>query len=158
MARLKYKLFEDNKEIETKFGKIIVSIDNTICFPQGIIGFPSCHHYCFTEVPDNKLPGARILHSLEDEKLSFIVLPLAPLFYKGENGLIKFDDVASGLESYHINEENLSLVVIAKLIRIDGKLRFSINLKAPLFVDVHEKTAYQHIFIKNDYPISYILA
>jgi flagellar assembly factor FliW len=158
MARLKYKLEENNiTEIETKLGVIKVNVSNAICFPQGIVGFGNLHNYCLAEIPDNILPGALMLQNLEDKKLGFITIPISDIFLKGEKPLINYEDILSAAESYGILPENLTVLAILTISKQDGKIGVSINLKAPIIIDKLEKIAYQHVFIKNDYPIAYSL-
>jgi flagellar assembly factor FliW len=158
MARLKYKLEEySTREISTKLGTITVDLASAICFPQGIVGFSNLHYYCLAEIPEQKLPGALLLQNLEEEKLGFIVLPLADKFIKGDNPLINYEDIKSAAESYSITQDNLSVLVISTISRLEGKFKITINLKAPILIDKNEKVAYQHVFIKNEYPLDYPL-
>lgn len=161
MARLKYKL--DDKEtriINTKFGVIEADISKSICFPQGIVGINDSHYYHLGNIPENKLPGAYILQSLDKEEVGFITLPLAEKFYIGEDALLKYEDVRGAAETYEIDDENLMILVIAKIARSEdgGKLEISINLKAPIFLDSKERFAYQHVFISKEYPVNYKLS
>lgn len=158
MARLKYKLEEyTKKEIQTKLGKVIIDESSSICFPKGIVGFPSLHYYSIVDVPENQLPGAYMLQSIEDDKLAFVILPLVEKFYTGENSLIMNEDIKIATDSYGILAENLKLFVIAKIQKIEENIKFSINLKAPILLDAKEKVAYQHVFIRKDYPLAYYL-
>lgn len=158
MARLKYKLNDDNiTQVTTKLGLITIDLSKAICFPKGIVGFPNLHYYCCVEVPENKLPGALILQSIDDERAGFIVLPLAEKFYKGESALIKYEDVLDAAESYGIKEDSINIMVIARVARHDDQFYLTINLKAPIILDLQERLAYQHIFVKNTYPLNYTL-
>lgn len=159
MARLKYKIdVSEIREVETKLGKVQLNLSSAICFPHGIIGFDNLNYYCLCSIPENKIStGALLLQSVEDAKLGFIVLPLAEKLYKEQNGLIKYEDILTAASSYGIKEENMNIIVIASLTRENGKPKISINLKAPILVDILEKIAYQHVFVKNDYPLAFEL-
>jgi flagellar assembly factor FliW len=157
MARLKYKLLDSEiRELDTKFGKIQIDMSAAICFPTGVIGI-SGNYYCLTEIPENKLPGALLLQNLDNIDFGFLVLPLSEKFYTGENSLIKYEDVESAISSYGIEEENVNILVISSIKKTDGQLKISINLKAPIFIDSKEKIAFQHVFIKKEYPVAYPL-
>lgn len=160
MARLKYKIdATETKEVETRLGKVKLNLSSAIFFPHGIIGFNNLHYYCLCSIPDNKIAdGVLLLQSAEDSKLGFIVLPLAERFYKEKNNLIKYEDIMLAANSYDIKEQNLSVLVIASIKIENSKPQISINLKAPILVDGHEKIAYQHVFVKHDYPLAFELS
>lgn len=159
MARLKYKYNAEEKtrEVDTKLGKVSLNLSAAICFPHGIVGFSNKHHYCLAEIPEGKLAGALLLQSLEEDRLGFIVLPLAEKFYSGDQNLLLAEDVLEACNLYNIKSEDLDLLVIATLSKIDNKFKISINLKAPILMDRKEKIAYQHVFIRHDYPLTYFL-
>ena len=158
MTRLKYKIGSDEvRDIDTKLGKVTLHLSAAICFPHGVIGFDNLHYYCLCAIPEGRMPGALLMQSVEEEKLGFIILPLAEKFYKEGGALLELEDVRSAAESYDIREENLTVLVIASLSKEIGERKISINLKAPIFLDNKEKVAYQHVFIKNSYPLSFQL-
>lgn len=160
MVKLRYKFDHTNiTTINTKFGEIKTDLSSIYCFPKGIVGIPNAHYYYICEVPENKVPGAYLIHGLDECEISFITLPLTEKFYVGENALIKYEDIYNSTETYNINHDDLMILVIAKISRDSdsNKINISINLKAPIFVDLKEKTAYQHVFIRKEYPLEYPL-
>ncbi|MDX2050116.1 MAG: flagellar assembly protein FliW [Rickettsiaceae bacterium] len=155
MARLKYIVEDKIYEVSTKLGNIKVSPSNTIFFPRGLCGIGDIKKYCLSNIPENKLPGALIMQSLEGEDLTFIVVPLSSYFYEGEHAVMDYTQIRLASEQYDIKEDNLSVLAISKISKIDDKFEISLNLKAPIFLDTSEKLAFQHVFIKYDYPIDY---
>ena len=65
------------KIINSRFGEISVNLENTINFPFGLLGFEGFKQYVLSEFPGDNLPGFKILQSVEDDELSFVVLPLS---------------------------------------------------------------------------------
>ena len=158
MSMLKKKQSESEIcKINTKFGTVEADLDSAIYFPKGIVGFCKSNYYCITNVPENKLPGAFLLQSLDQQDLCFIILNLPEKLYTGENALINYDDISDAVENFKIGKNNLEIMAIAKISKKDDNIRISINLRAPLFIDIKNKIAYQHVFVKDDYPLAYYL-
>jgi len=158
MAKLQYKFDSSNiSTINTRFGEIDVNSSSIFCFPQGVVGIPNSHYYYLCEVPENKIPGACLVHGLDEDKISFITLPLDKKFYIGEDAIIKQEDINNAVETYNISYDDLIILVIAKITydKESKKVDISINLKAPIFVNLKERVAFQHVFISKEYPLKY---
>ncbi|NDB82480.1 MAG: hypothetical protein EB127_07040 [Alphaproteobacteria bacterium] len=157
LARLKFKEDFQVKEVETYFGRIILEAARVIYFPNAILGFSEFHNYCIATIPDNKVPGSLILQSIEDEKLAFIVTPLGDDLFDKNNPVLDYEEIEAAASLYNIEETNLSCVAITKLSKLEGEIIKTANLMAPLLLDMREQVGYQHVFLKNNYPINYII-
>lgn len=146
------------KTLESRFGLVKYNDSKTIIFPYGIAGIPDGKQYCIAELPDvynNRLQNFRILQSLDDTNLSFIVLPLGI-----ENGLLDKNDLIEGCQAMEIDNNNLMVLLIASVHRsIDQALdsKISVNTKAPILVDTQNMVAAQYIFVSDNYEIRFML-
>lgn len=144
--------------LESRFGTIQVNRKNTVNFPYGIAGIPDGKSYTIAELPQDyqqRLPGFRVLQSMEDTNLSFIVLPLGV-----DNILLDKKDLQEGCHAMEIDPKNLMVLLITSVHRsidpnADSKL--SVNTKAPILVDAQNKVAAQYIFLNESYEIRHML-
>ncbi|MDX1916368.1 MAG: flagellar assembly protein FliW [Rickettsiaceae bacterium] len=156
MARLKYKYLQP-KIIETYFGQITVDPDKIINFPKTILGFPQYHDYCICNIPENKVPGSLIMQSAEEDRHAFIITPLGNEIFEASDPVMEYQDLVDVASTYNIKQENLFSLAITKLSKENDKIIKTLNLMAPILIDIHEKLGYQHVFLKNNYPINYIV-
>ena len=64
--------------IETRFGDMEFQLENAINMPRGMLGYSDYHIFGVANMPDPKLDQFKLLQSLEEPSLSFIVAPLTP--------------------------------------------------------------------------------
>ncbi len=157
MARLKYKDQFQEKKLITYFGEITLDPQKVIYFPNAILGFANLYNYCISTIPDNKIPGSLILQSLDNEKIAFIITPLGEAIFSGPDAVMNYDDILQGAKLYNIEGENLSVVAITKISKDGDNLQITANLMAPILIDKQEKVGYQHVLLRNDYPLDYII-
>lgn len=143
-------LFTDKTTIlETRFGRIEVSASATITMPQGPHGFASFRRFALANIPGAEDSTLKMFQSLDDEGLTFIVLPLDK-----DSGAIAAEDIAEAGETHGIAEENLAILLIVTVRQGEnGDIVKTANLRAPLLVDVSTRVARQHIFLNNNYPV-----
>lgn len=144
---------EESMVIESRFGKVTVSLKSAIHFPHGLLGLPQFNNYCLVEMPNPKLGSFKLLQSLEDMDLSFAVLPIEP-----KNALIEPADIRECCEITGVEEKDLAMLLIVSVQRhISGETKITTNLRAPIVVDANRKVAMQYVFPHNKYPIAYDL-
>lgn len=162
MVRRKHeeKVDEELIQINTKFGYITLNPAKALTFPYGIVGYSNIKKYCLAAFPgQSKLSGSYLLHSIEaEEKVCFVTFLLVKEFYQDENSLIKRSDINDAVEGLKIAEDDLNMFIIAKLHKINEELKVSINLKAPIFVDLKNKIGYQRVLLKNNYSMNYFIS
>lgn len=134
--------------IDTRFGKIAIRRDHPINFPRGLLGMPDKNHFCLLEFPVKKFAQFRLLQSLEDTALSFIVLPL-----EIDNPILERDDVVKGCKDLDIPERDLAMLLIVSVHRGANEVRLSVNARAPLLIDANRKEATQYVFQNNKYQV-----
>ncbi|RIL09739.1 MAG: flagellar assembly protein FliW [Proteobacteria bacterium] len=119
----------------SRFGDLSVPEDSIIELPSGLIGFP--RHRRFVML-DHKPPFSW-LQSLEDSNLAFVVVDG---FQFGENYSVvpPYKDREIDLQE----EDEFAILVIAT-VRPDPTLT-TVNLKAPVFVNIRNRKGVQVIF------------
>lgn len=135
----------------TRFGAIALDPEHIIVFPHGLLGFAGQHRYVLTDIP-----GAdalfRLLQSLDDPDLSFVVLPL-----DASDGPIAIADLVSARKALAIEEAALAVLAIVTLRAEHERVDFTVNLRAPLLVDTGRRLGYQHVLPNDAYPLRHPL-
>lgn len=131
------------------FGEIEVGEDKTIHFEEGIIGFPDCKN--FTLIYDEEKGERRSIcwmQSLDEPEFALPVMD--PLLVKEDYNPMVEDELLKSLGN--LNEENLFILVTVTVPQ-DIK-EMSVNLKAPLIMNVDERKGSQ-IITEDDLPVKY---
>ena len=147
------------KDVNTRFGKISINLEYSINFPAGLLGMPRAKNFCLTHFPDKKYDIYKLLQSIDEDELCFLIVPLSPQHFADEKSLIARSDVLSAIKSLEIVESNVQLLLVAT-IHHDIKARqskVSVNLKAPIIIDTERMFGVQHVFLKEGYSLQYFL-
>jgi len=130
-----------------RFGQIEVSSEEIISIPSGVLGFPEDHDFCLVDPGDDTL--ILWLQSLKNPHLAFPVLE--PKIFK--------PDYVVRLSAAELRELRLSSIKAASVFTIltipSSLADMTANLKAPLVINVLDKTAKQVVLQENDQPIKY---
>lgn len=136
--------------INSRFGKIEVDTSAKVSFKHGILGIPSAVSFCLTKLPNISSNQFKLFQCLEDEELSFIVVPS-----QYDNQLIEKQDLDEACKVLDINTNNLVLLFIVT-INDNGKNReISINAKAPVLIDAISRQATQYVLQNPSYSIQH---
>lgn len=124
---------------------------DAIHFPRGLPGFPAATRFGLEPVPGT---GERFLflNSLDDAALRFIVMPFS-------GSIVPLDpaDLGDACASLGVPADDaLALLVVTAQPAAEGLL-FYINLRAPIILDVRQRTAAQYVLPHADYPIRHPL-
>ena len=138
--------------VESRFGTIVVASEARITFPQGLLGFSDCHAFGLAPLPDGKHPQFRVLQSIEDATLAFLVAPLSI-----ESGAIAADDIVEACGTLGIAREDLAVLLIVTVRRDGAAAQVSVNLRAPVFVDSRRRVARQYVLPNARYAIRHPL-
>lgn len=139
--------------IETRFGKIGVSLDNAIFFPQGLLGLSENLHFVITDIPQKTNMGQfKLLQCLNDHSLSFVVLPLDI-----DNTVIERTDLEECCNLLNVPADNLLTLLIVSVNRTPEDTKVTANIRAPIIVDVEDKAGIQYVFPHAKYDISHTL-
>lgn len=141
-------------EIQSRFGTITVNLENTLFFPRGIIGMGGELHFVLSDFPaERRMGNFRLLQCLNDQSLSFVVLPLGL-----DNPFLAQVDLEECCRATGINPEQLLVLLIISVNRAPDFIRITANLRAPLVIDTEDKTAVQYVFPGNNYDICHVLS
>jgi len=135
----------------TRFGAIAPDPERIIVFPRGLLGFPNQHRYVLSDIPGTDAIF-KLLQSLDDPDLSFVVLPL-----DASEGPIANSDLVAARTALAIEEAALAVLAIVTLRAEHERVDFTVNLRAPLLVDTGRRLGYQHVLPNDAYPLRHPL-
>ncbi len=156
MSVITLEEIEENKtelvSINTRFGEITVNIKNSIYFPNGLPGFSDRLDFVMADIPNYKPTQFKLLQSLSDYSLSFIVLPIDT-----ENSFIESQDISECCQQLDIKLNDLLTLIIISVQRTPEDSKILANFRAPIFIDVKRKVAMQYIFPNDKYSMRHVL-
>ena len=134
--------------IETRFGVLEFGPENRLFMPVGLLGFTDYRHFGLAEMPQPELADFRLLQSLQDEKLSFIVTPI-----KIDSGEVAREDLEDAALSVGIPVDSAAFVLIVTIRPMPEGSNVTVNLRAPVVIDVNRAIARQVVMANSSYPI-----
>lgn len=148
---------ENLRLIKSRFGEIIIDLNKIIEFNEGLLGIPF-KNFCLANFKLNEY--LKILQSSENEELSFMVLPI----YSGDGDLmihelIEKDDILKAAENFSIEQKNLLVMTIVTIHNSPDseQSRLSVNLRAPVIIDVINANGFQHVFTSAKYSVRHFI-
>lgn len=140
--------------VESRFGRVKIFRQNPVIFPSGLLGIPDKFEYCLTSFPSEKLNARfKLLQSLEDDKLSFITLPVDI-----DNNILDRADIEQGCRDLDLSIDNLAMLLIVSVHRETTPAKISVNARAPLMMDAPKRTASQYVFHNAKYEIRHMIS
>ena len=151
-------LSEDTVSVDSRFGKININKNKVIRFTGGLLGMEDKTMFCLANFPDSNYAQFKILQSLEDAALSFVVLPLDSTA-NGSVNFIEKSDFTTCLQTLGIEEKDAALLLVTSVHHIIGadEVKVSVNVRAPLVIDTKNYSGTQYIFQSNKYQIRQML-
>lgn len=140
---------DDNEYIaveSTRFGTLEVTPESVFEFPSGMIGFPSARRFIMVE---HKAPFSWI-QSVDEASLAFVVIDG---FEFGQQLDLK-PPIGDPICDFKSTDEFAILLVVT--VRPDPS-QTTVNLKAPLFVNMRNKKGIQVIYDDPRYSLRYPL-
>jgi flagellar assembly factor FliW len=134
--------------VATRFGPIAGRWEDVIEMPQGPLGFTQHRRFALLTAPNPKLNQFRLMQSLEDADLSFIVMPCPT-----DGGPILKVDLAEACTAIGITLDDLQLVLIVTVRTVGDVVELSANLRAPVLVDTRRHIARQIVLANPTYPV-----
>ena len=138
--------------IETKnFGSVEIDNDKIYTFENGIPGFEELKKFAIIEetLEDNKKSPFLWLQSIEDKNISFILMDVYKI--KPDYDPLVYDDDLNSIGE--VTENNLLIYNIVVIPEVVTKM--TVNLKAPVVINLTTKKGKQMITKNEDYPIKY---
>lgn len=139
---------EDAVTVDTQFGPMTFTKDQTIHFPTGLLGFGGTSAFGIGNLPDPAFGNFKLMKSLDDSGLGFLVLPLEAL-----PDHLHEDDLKQAREALAIALENLAVLLIVTVHKGTETTTLTVNLRAPILIDTKLRTAVQHVLPNAAYPI-----
>ena len=139
-------------EVETRFGTIEFERGNILTFPKGIPGFQGYSEFGLTKLPVGDDSVLVLLQSIEPNDLAFFVCS-----YEPKANLIDQADLILACEHLGIAESDCAIVVVANFHKTDDGSKMSVNLRAPILIDVANRLAWQYILPNDAYQVRHIL-
>lgn len=130
------------------FGDIIIDDEKVVVFENGIIGFPDLRR--FTLIYDEENQGGAINWLQCIDEPSFALPVLNPLLVKEGYDPFINDELLKPLGE--ITGENICVLVTITVPQDIEKL--SVNLKAPIIINVEAKKGTQ-LIVEDDFPVKY---
>lgn len=134
--------------VETRFGTFVFDATNTLFMPSGPLGFAALRHFGLANLPDPSLSAFKLLQSLDDAQVSFILTPL-----ELHPGLIPDADIAAGAAAGGFELPTLEPMLIVTVRPVSAGAELSVNLRAPLLVDLEQRVARQVVLGNVDLPV-----
>ncbi len=138
--------------VETRFGALTFDDTNTVLLPHGIIGFPDFHEFGLAEIPDPRMGQFRLLQSLEQTDLAFLLLPV-----RLDGTTIADGDVDEACAALGIAREEAAFLLLVTLRKEEQGLSVSANVRAPIVLDTARRVGRQYVLPNPDYPIRHVL-
>ena len=138
--------------VETRYGQVEVSRDAIVEMPNGILGFAGHSSFALIDLPEGRLGQFRLLQSLQDADLSFLVMPL-----DAGSGVIDRADLDEARRAAGATAEDAAFLLIVTVRKEKDGVRMTANLRAPIVLDTARRTARQYVLSNNRYSIRHAL-
>lgn len=139
--------------IETRFGEMAFDCGNSIHMPRGLFGYADHHDFGLANLPDPKLAQFKLMQSLSDADLSFIVAPL-----NLDTDIVDQADIKNACEILSISFDNTAVLLIVATRKIGLETQVSVNLRAPVIVDIDSQTGWQYVLNNARYEVRHVLS
>jgi len=126
-----------------------------ILFPQGLPGFPAASRFALRRL-EHGPEGLLLLQSTDDPGLRFLVLP-----YLGGQLPLRRCDLDSACTALGIPAEHAAVLLVVTRQAVQGNEgappQLFVNLRAPVVLDTHRRTAVQHVLPSPGYAFRFPL-
>ena len=123
------------------------AVGREIVFPDGLPGFSGCHGFRLQPEPAAAGRFLRLQATCADG-VAFLVVPVEP----GPATLAPAD-IEEVVAERAIEAENLLLLAVVAARPVGAAIEASVNLRAPIFVDVGRSLAWQIVLRNPSYPL-----
>ncbi len=138
--------------IESRVGSVEVLEENVLTFPRGLLGFEGRSEYVVVPLPHEGMERFKLLQSLTDPALGFIVTEAA-----AAANAIDPKDLHDAYKQCDVKPSDALTLLIVSFRRENGGVEMSANLRAPIVIDVGRKIGRQHVMSNGRYAIRFTL-
>lgn len=136
--------------IDSRFGSLAISQNSILEFPRGLLGFGDFHSFGIASLSDPRYVQFKVLQCLDDHQLAFLVLPLDP-----NTGFIDRADLDIACESLMVKIDDLVILLVVTVRKIDQGASVTANLRAPLLIDSVTRIGNQYVMRDERYPVRF---
>lgn len=140
--------------IQTLLGEKEFEWDKALYMPTGLSGFENHNVFALANFPDDTLGSFKLLQSLTEPELSFIVAP-----YNPDSAVIAPEHLQQAFSALAVRQESCAVMFIVTLHKnADAQnMAVSINLRAPIIVDTDRQVAWQYTLPYEQYAYRHML-
>ncbi|MEE5989462.1 MAG: flagellar assembly protein FliW [Lachnospiraceae bacterium] len=137
-------------QIKTRiFGEVTIDDSKMIKFPNGIVGFPDLTDFALIhDAEQGDQAGIRWLQSVQEPTFAMPVVD--PLIAKEDYNPLVDDNLLK------VIGEGENILVLVTITVPSDLSKMSVNLKAPLVVNVDTRKAVQ-VVLEDDYPVKFFI-
>lgn len=148
MLNIESTNFATVREVNSIFGKYSITPENSVTIVNGMIGFPNISQFAMVMCPHQSLANFVILHSLDDDSLRFLTMPLPNprLVYREE-------DYAQILADMQSEEGDLQFFLIVTLHHEKDFVRLTANSQAPIVLSSSTRRGRQYPLSSGNYEL-----
>ena len=143
---------ERRRVIASRIGEVEVLEENVLTFPRGLLGFEGRSEYVVLNLPNEGMERFKLLQSLADPDLGFIVTEAAVVSRE-----IDPADLQDAYKQCDVKAKDALTLLIVSFRKGEEGVEMSANLRAPIVVDVGRKIGRQHVMSNGRYPIRFTL-
>jgi flagellar assembly factor FliW len=111
------------KKIQSRFGEIEYDPDNTLLFPEGLIGFENLRY--FVVMPNEKKGPLFWIQSVEDPQVAFVLTDPAGFYFD-------YKVVPDGCERQKLGIDEGDPCLVASVVSVPPDRKITLNLAAPI--------------------------
>jgi flagellar assembly factor FliW len=140
------------RTIDSRIGKVEIHDGNVLTFPRGMLGFEGRSRYAVLNLPNAGMERFKLLQSLDDPELGFIVTEAA-----AAAGVIDPNDLQEAYRQCEVRPGDALTLLIVSVRRNEEGVELSANLRAPVVIDTARRIGRQHVMSNGRYPIRFTL-
>lgn len=133
----------------TRLGEIEINEKDILNIPEGLLGFPDYKRYAWVKSIDQDSP-IELLQSVDDSDLTFILTD--PFLFKVDYAFDLQEEWKSKLDIQFLKQVAVRVIITAR-----SNNQTSINLKAPLIINMENHHSSQIILDRPEYVLQYVI-
>ena len=131
------------------FGEVTIDDSKMIHFPAGIVGFPDLKDFALIhDSEQGNQAGIRWMQSVQEPEFAMPVVD--PLVAKEDYNPVVDDELLK------VIGEGEDILVLVTITVPSDLTKMSVNLKAPIVINVEERKACQ-VVLEEDYPVKFYI-
>ncbi len=136
--------------VETRFGTYEFAPDETVMMPHGLVGFADQQLFGLGNLPAPLPEDFKLLQSLGEPPISFIVVPLS-----SDEAPIETADLDAACAATGFAREEIHVMFLCTIRpRDDGEgIDMWANIRAPILFDLGARQARQYVLPNSRYPL-----